>query len=448
MPTNLFKDVQQELLSMCVFDRPWLRACSNIVSQEDFKPLSSSKDTIPWLISGIALEFYHKNHEPLGSLAVREVDRFVQKARISDGRKDRLYLFLKELKQVYQPGRSLLLQEEVINWKKERARRRALKLLLDFEEKGTLTEDVWAETMREATRGFTGNHEATDWLQEVENRSLRRVKKVHRKVPCFMVDPLDGLIRNIGRGQLGIFLAAWKMGKSTALIWTAISYMIQGYNVLYFTLEDPIEDTEDRFDACIAQTPIIDLGLETELTEKLGRFAQLTKARLKIVDGTDAELSVHQIETIWERERNMGFLADAVIIDYDDEIKPPIKNKDRRFELADIYRSLRRFSGKHQLFVWTAAQGTRQTEGKEIISGADVAEDISKIRKVTVAIGIGQGQWGTDARYLNVIAHKFDKQHIGCQIWSDPESGCFYDQQKTLKRIAREKSKRNGHLRK
>lgn len=448
MTNNVFKDLQQELLGMCIYDRPWLKACGDIVSQDDFKPLFSG-DTLGWLVSGIALDFYKRNQEPLGSLVKREIDRFIQKSRMSDSKKEQLLLFLKKIRKQYHPTRSTLLQKEVIDWKKDRNRKRALKELLDYEERGMLTDDIWMSVMQNATRGFLGAQEAKDWLHSMEQRSIRRMSASHKRVPSLMIDPLDQLVRSIGRGQLGMWLAAWKMGKSTALLWTAYSYIVQGYNVLYFTLEDPLEETEDRLDALISEVPIIDLGIETPIIHRrFGVFSSRTSGKLKIVDGTDTNLSVNQMRTIYEKERNMGFDADAIIIDYDDEIKAPARHKDRRFELADIYRELRQWAGKDSKFIWTAAQGTRDTEGKRVITGRDVAEDISKIRKCALCLGIGQGLWGNNSRYLNVTAHKFDRQHIGCTIWSRPESGCFYDQQKTLKRLKLEKEKagKNGHL--
>jgi len=221
-----------------------------------------------------------------------------------------------------------------------------------------------------------------------------------------MIDPLDELIRGIGRGHLGVWLAYLKRGKSIALNHTALAYILQGLNVLYFTLEDPIDEVENRFDGAITSLPMKALvNKPKKVRLRFDRFIRLVRSHLKIVDGTEGGMSVTRIEEIWERERNRGFTADAVLIDYDDEIKPPRKQEERRFEFADIYRSLRRFAAHKQVIVWTAAQTGRQTENMKIITAAATAEDISKIRKATLAIGIGKGDWGEHSRYLYVAAH-------------------------------------------
>jgi len=235
------------------------------------------------------------------------------------------------------------------------------------------------------------------------------------------------------------------MGKSIALIWLASSYLFQGLNVLFFTLEDPLEDTEDRFDASITELSFEDLRVDPERVQRrFGRFKEKLRSSLRIVDGTDGGMSIQGIESCWERERSLGFDADVVIVDYDDEIRAVQKRPDRRFEFADIYRDYRTFLARRQLIGWIGAQANRQSEGKKIMMAQYISEDISKIRKATMSIGIGQSEWGEDARYLWVMAHRLDRQHLGCDIWAAPEKALFYDRSKTFKQLEGEKRYQNG----
>lgn len=61
--------------------------------------------------------------------------------------------------------------------------------------------------------------------------------------------------------------------------------------------------------------------------------------------------------------------------------------------------------------------------------------------KEAQAIGIGQGDWGPNSRYLNIAVHKFDQMNIGSHIWADPERGVFYDRAKSLERLELEKER-------
>jgi replicative DNA helicase len=161
----------------------------------------------------------------------------------------------------------------------------------------------------------------------------------------------------------------------------------------------------------------------------------LSRARLKIVDCTERDITIRKVEEIIDEQRNLGFIADAVIIDYDDEIKPAKRYAERRMEFAEIYRDMRKLASRRDLLVWTAAQTRRGTDQAKMITGDHLAEDISKVRKVAFALGMGKGDWGDDSIYLNVAAHKFDKQHVGCHIISDKDRMLIFSREKTARAL-------------
>jgi hypothetical protein len=445
MPTmSAFRDpdFQRKLVQFLCRDRNLLREVAYLLEPDDFKP-RKNESTDLWTISTAALEFWRKYREPIGGMLRPEMLDYARKMNFSDRERTRLL----ESVAVIQSTKGLVaveaLIEKVLTYKRDRLKAAAVDQLLDLKERGELTDEKWLQVCMDGVQRFGSNtYQAVDYFKGLEDRIERRHMARRRKHPFLMIDPLDERIRAIGRGHLGLWLAYLKMGKSLGLIHTALSYMVQGMNVLYYTLEDPMVDTEDRFDANITALPTKRLvELPKTLRIRYARFTRLLRSKLKIVDGTDSELTVAKIDEIWERERNRGFTADAVLVDYDDEIKPPRKNSERRFELADIYRDLRRFAARRDIIVWTAAQTGRATEGKKIITSGTVAEDISKLRKVMLAIGIGQGDWGENSRYLFVAAHKFDRQRVGCHIVSDPDRAIFYDRSATLRRMAIEEAK-------
>jgi hypothetical protein len=78
----------------------------------------------------------------------------------------------------------------------------------------------------------------------------------------------------------------------------------------------------------------------------------------------------------------------------------------------------------------------------KIISGKYIAEDISKIRKASFALSLGQGEWGDDSIFLWVAAHRYDRQHVGGNILTNKEKSLFYDREKTLEREKIEQAKK------
>jgi hypothetical protein len=66
-----------------------------------------------------------------------------------------------------------------------------------------------------------------------------------------------------------------------------------------------------------------------------------------------------------------------------------------------------------------------------VVSGADAAEDISKIRKVFLAIGIGSIKEEDHMKHLYVIRHRMDDSRFGVDIYTDFERGIFCDVDRT-----------------
>ena len=66
------------------------------------------------------------------------------------------------------------------------------------------------------------------------------------------------------------------------------------------------------------------------------------------------------------------------------------RSKQRRFELTAIYEWYRAFGGDNNFPVWTASQVGRGAYTKEIITEADISEDIGKANTADVVIAICQ----------------------------------------------------------
>jgi hypothetical protein len=213
--------------------------------------------------------------------------------------------------------------------------------------------------------------------------------------------------------------------------------------VLHITLEDPIEEVENRLDASIAgvaKNALVNFPIR--LRKRLRKARTILKGKIRLVDGTEGGWTLAKIEQTWEELRQDGFIADAIVIDYDDELESPIQYKGdsaARMKSADIYRSLRKLAARLNIIVWTAAQGTRASEGHKIISGRDVAEDISKIRKVTLCIGIGKIDEYEDRKHLYVTRHRLDRSRFGVDICTDYGAGLFYDVEATNRLRAEER---------
>lgn len=436
-------------------DRNFLKRVGGLLEEKDFRAKKGGEgQEIQW-VAELAIDWWHEYREPIGPMLGVEVQNLIREGRVANVRiGQRQKEELRELVDRIRKGDTGLvaveaLEKRIIDYKTRQAKRDAIQKLLDYQEKGELTDDRFLRVIYEATKRFGQTGKIIDYETTVKKRIARRQREQLRKFPFLFIDPLDREVKTIPRGAVGLLIAKYKRGKSLGLTWIARAMALQGYNVLYFTLEDPQDTVEDRFDACMTGVPLKQLNERSNTFRKRFRRARkLLRGKIKIYDGTEGGMSVARMEEVWERCRNQGFTADVVIIDYDDEIQPPEAYKSdsgRRREFADIYRELRRFASKKDVYLWTAAQTRRGKDDAYIVTGDEIAEDISKVRKVGMCIGIGAAYkprdpkvgWNeNNGRYLYIAAHKWDKQKVGWPIMADMDRAIFYDQEATMKRMA------------
>ena len=438
-----------ELLSFLVNDREFLKAASYLLTEEDFGKIQAHEGMERQIIARLALNFWNRYKEPLGKLLRVELQEYLRTQKWNEKTNQRLLDYGDSLTNGHKRIAPDLLMDKVKKYKVERKLRLAMTEMTSMIELGTFTTDSFLKLAREAVESVSkGETRPVDIFsdKELERRITRRLLQQRReRFPVLLIDPIDRVIRVIARKHLGLILAPYKRGKSLFFIWLALAYILQGLNVLYFTLEDPREDVEDRFDACATYLPISRLvEMQNKFRDRFQRYRRLVRSKLKVVDATDGTMTVSGIENAYERERNRGFMADALIVDYDDEIRPMRKQVERRFEFADIYRDFRAVLARHGLLGWTASQTRRDSEDLKIIGGKHLAEDVSKIRKASFAMSLGKGEWGEESIFLWVAAHRYDQMHVGGNIITDKERSLFYDRDKTLEREELEKERKDA----
>lgn len=402
-----------------------------MLATEDFKPMKG-EGRERWITADLALKFWRKYKQPIGKMLQSDLIEYCRKAHIGEKDKTRLLVYGKKLRTLPLIAVDAM-QERVTSFKKDVLLQACVEDIVQLNAVGQLDTDKLTEIYRQATEPFNDKRlHSSDYFAEIDLRIDRRSFGDDRDYPLLFIDPLDSTVRAISRGHLGLIIAPWKRGKSLCLGWIAHAYTMQALNVLFITLEDPGADVEDRFDACITQLPLRYLkDLPNKTRRRFLNYKRLVQGRLKLIDAGGRRVTISDIEDMYLQERNRGFNADAIIVDYDAKIAATVSRKEKRQEFDDIYVEFMTFIRKYDLIGWTAAQTQRNTRKLRIVTGDHVAEDIGKIRNVTMALSLGQGEWGDSSIYLYIAAHRQDKGEIGWNISTNYDKMLFFDQDQT-----------------
>ncbi len=440
------RELRTNILRAAVRDRVFLKQAWRDIRPQDFP----EREEV--IIAKAAVDFYEEYKEPIGSMLSAKTDDLAREEHFGVEAKKKLKLLRTTLQDARRELVSVkALVDHVKSLKRHSFFDSAVEEVITAQEAGKLNPTVLADLVERANKELASDTiEVTDYLgkDSLEKRIDKRSQFDKTRFPLSLIDPLDEKTKRVaGRGHLGMFLAPPNAGKGMALLHLAVAYAAQGLNVLFITLEDPKDEVENRLDAQLTGIPINRLEqMPNRLRKRWRRARKKLRGGIRIIDGTDGGWTVTQVARAWEQLKRDGFTADVIIVDYDDEIEceKTFKGESgRRFEFAEIYRRLRKLAAKLDVILWTAAQGTRKSEGKRIITMKEVAEDISKIRKAFIAIGIGSYPKDDNKKYLWIVRHKVDRSRFGFDIMTDYSRGLFYDREATLRMRAAKRLQRS-----
>ena len=219
-----------------------------------------------------------------------------------------------------------------------------------------------------------------DYWDDVEARWLS-YKTKSRKIP-FLIKMLNVITKGgVERKTLNLLMAGVNVGKSLGLVHLAAEYMMQGFNVLYVSMEMAEEVVSKRIDANILDIDLddIDDGVITE-GEFMRKFASMKgKATGKLITKqfpTGAANVNHLNNLMSELSLKRKFKPDIVIVDYLGIMASSRMgfSENSYTMVKSIAEELRGFAVDHNVVVWSAAQTNRNGWDNNDVSMSDIAE--------------------------------------------------------------------------
>ncbi len=174
------------------------------------------------------------------------------------------------------------------------------------------------DLVKEALSVSFDNYIGHDYIENAEER-FESYRRKEQKMPC----DLDMFNKSTGGGfveqSMVMFMAPTGIGKSLVMCHFASSYLTQGFNVLYITLEMSEKQVAQRIDAHLLDIPILDLK-DVEKSTYMSRMLRLQKKTLGklIVKEYPAHTahSGHFRHLINDLRLKKNFSPHVIIVDY------------------------------------------------------------------------------------------------------------------------------------
>lgn len=143
----------------------------------------------------------------------------------------------------------------------------------------------------------------------------------------------------------------------------------------------------------------VDTGRPLTLKQAKAAFKKFfirNNKRFKLSTHPNKTLTVSAIDTqcdLWERED--GFVADLIVVDYADILAPEVR-ADPRHQENDKWMRLRGLSQKRHALVVTGTQADADSYNRDLLRQSNFSEDHRKYAHVTAMYGLNQDRTGRE----------------------------------------------------
>lgn len=205
-------------------------------------------------------------------------------------------------------------------WCKERAIFLAVSesITIITDEKKKPEKNTIPDLLKEALAISFDTNVGHDFVEDAESR-FEYYHKKEAKIP-FDIDMLNKITKGgFTHGTLNLFLGGTNSGKTLFMTHFASSYLYQGYNVLYITLEIAEEEIAKRIDANLMNTKMSEItNLEKDnFLSKIGKIRSKTIGKLKIKQYPPASANINHFRALLnELSLKKNFVPDIIIVDY------------------------------------------------------------------------------------------------------------------------------------
>ena len=205
-------------------------------------------------------------------------------------------------------------------WCKERAIFLAVSesITIITDEKKKSNKATIPDLLKEALSVSFDTNVGHDFVEDADAR-FEYYHKKEAKLP-FDIEMLNKITKGgFTHGTLNLFLGGTNSGKTLFMCHLASSYLYQGYNVLYITLEIAEEEIAKRIDANLMNMKMSEITAMTKesFLSKIDKIRAKTIGKLKIKQYPPASANINHFRALLnELSLKKNFIPDVIIVDY------------------------------------------------------------------------------------------------------------------------------------
>lgn len=299
--------------------------------------------------------------------------------------KDQIIDFLTRMRANPDVGDLGYVKEKTLDFCKRQAFREALEKAVEMVATDKFESVV--DLMKHAVSVGMPNTIGHDFLEDAEARFV----KINRN-PCptglDVIDSKDILRGGLGRGELGVVVAATGVGKSHWLVAMGAHALKLGKNVVHYTFELTETSVGLRYDSNLCGISSSDVPDMKE--DVLKTYETMELGRLIIKEYPTGAATVQTLRSHIEKLSLKGFIPSLIIIDYADIMRSSRTFDSLRHELKLVYEELRNLAMELNLPIWTASQSNREGSNADVVGLENMSEAYGKAMVADVVMSLSR----------------------------------------------------------
>lgn len=394
-------EFQQKCIAGLLSDRAFLERILDILLPEYFE-----SDSHKWIIQEILNYFVQYKSAPTMTVFKVRTDSIEQEEFKT--------IVVGQLRNVYQKISDSDLnyvKETFLEFCKNQSLKNAMLNGVEFLKSGEY-EKIRHEIDKALKAGAERNL-GTDFIADVD-RWLSEEARTCVQTGWPLIDTLlDG---GLGKGELGIVMAPAGIGKSWVLIRMGAEALLQGKNVIHFTLELNEGYINRRYASCLTGMDFQTIAKQKETVKS--RIEDIKSqpgfGKLKVKYFPIKTVSALTLKSHLERCQVIdGVKYDLIIVDYADIIRPITaeRNSNSYSESGSIYEELRMIAGELQIPCWSASQCNRGATDEDVITAKDIADSYRKIMTADFIMSLSRK---IEDKVSNTARFHVVKNRFGC----------------------------------
>lgn len=307
---------------------------------------------------------------------------------------------------------TLYVQDVAMKFCKQQELKKSVKEIQKIIDRGNIDDYEKCESiLRKALEHGDAKDDGENVLDDIEEVLADDFRKPIATGIKGLDEIMDG---GLSKGELGVILAPFGVGKTTMMTKIANTAKDLGYNVLQIFFEDNTKVIKRKHLACWSGIDLNDLSLHKEEIIELTKTKAEEKGVLKLKKFASDGTTIPIIRQYIRKLIAQGFRPDIVLLDYIDCVQPSKQFDDVNAGEGSVMRQFETLLSELDIAGWTAVQGNRGSIGANVVQADQIGGSIKKGQIghfiVSIAKTLDQKENGTAT--MAILKSRFGKDGI------------------------------------